>query len=451
MVKFMVDVLMVVPPPGIPWNETSRGLPPLGISYILSILAQEGFSTALYDFPMDCTPLSDLESILQREKPKIVGVYVSTIMYRNSVRIVKIVKKQNPDILVVFGGPHSSALPHESLIDGADIVVRGEGEYTMLEIAKAFISGAGQISDIAGISYKKDNVAIDNVSRDFIKDLDKLPFPAYDVLLKKYPVCGSMMTGRGCPYHCVFCAGKNVFGGKYRFRSVENVFEEMKLLYDKYGIRTFCFVDDTFTAVSKRAEAICNLILQEHMDIAWWCETRADCITKDLLELMAKAGCKELQYGVESGDNRVLRDIQKGTTVEMVERAVKSAFEAGILSRCSFMIGHHSDTPESVNNTMRFIEKLIKEYCVHTVAGVNTPFPGSDTYDHAIELGIEIFSKDWNNYNFFTPVFNSKYLTAQQISNYFEQTTTLINNSNKQYGVNDKTHRVAQALYVLKT
>ncbi|MCL1976885.1 MAG: B12-binding domain-containing radical SAM protein [Candidatus Bathyarchaeota archaeon] len=446
----MTDVFMVVPPPGIPWNETSRGLPPLGISYILSVLAQGGFSTALSDFPMDCTPLSDLELILQREKPKIVGVYVSTIMYRNAVRIAKIVKNQNPDILVVFGGPHSSALPHESLNDGADIVVRGEGEYAMLEIAKTFIRGEGQINGIAGISYKKDGCIIDNVSRDFINDLDMLPFPLYDTLIGKYPICGSMVTGRGCPYHCVFCAGKNIFGGKYRFRSVDNVFEEIKLLYDKYGLRTFCFVDDTFTAVPKRAEAICNRILQEHLDVAWWCETRADCITKDLLELMAKAGCKQLQYGVESGDNGVLRDIQKGTTVEMVERAVKSTFEAGILSRCSFMIGHHSDTSESVGNTMQFIEKLIKEYCVTTVVGINTPFPGSDTFDHANELGMDIFSKDWNKYNFSTPVFNSKYLSAQQIFSYFEQTMTLIKNSNKQYGVNDKTHRVAQGLYALK-
>ncbi|MCL1977210.1 MAG: B12-binding domain-containing radical SAM protein [Candidatus Bathyarchaeota archaeon] len=445
----MIDVLMVVPPPGVICTKFSKGIPPLGIGYILSVLAQEGFTTALYDFLMDGLPLSDLELILQREKPKIIGVYVSTIMYRNAVRIAKIAKKQNPEILVVFGGPHCSALPHESLTDGADIVVRGEGEYAMLEIAKAFIRGEGQTDSIAGTSYKKDNKIIDNTSRDLIENLDILPFPAYDAF-GKYPLWGSIATGRGCPYQCIFCAGKNVFGGKYRFRSVENVFEEIKILYDKYNIREFCFVDDTFTAISKRAESICNRILQEHLDIVWWCETRADCITKDLLELMKKSGCKQLQYGVESGDNRVLRDIRKGTTIEMVERSVKVAFEAGILSKCSFMIGHHSDTPESVGNTMRFIEKLIKEYYVHASVGVNTPFPGSDTFNHAKELGIDIFNKDWNSYNFNTPVFNSKYLTAQQISSYFSQTTALINNTKEKYDTNDHIYRVSPSLFTLK-
>jgi radical SAM superfamily enzyme YgiQ (UPF0313 family) len=445
----MVDVLMVVPPPGVLCAKFSKGIPPLGIGYISAVLAKEGFSIALYDFIMDGIPLTDFELILQREKPKIVGVYVSTIMYRNAVRIMKIAKKQNPEILVVFGGPHCSALPHESLTDGADVVVRGEGEYTMLEIAQAFIRGEGQIGNIAGISYKKDDKIIDNISRNLIENLDLLPFPAYDAF-SKYPLWGSIATGRGCPYRCVFCAGKNVFGGKYRFRSVENVFEEIKMLYDKYNIREFCFVDDTFTAISKRAEAICNLILHEHLDIVWWCETRADCITKGTLELMAKAGCKQLQYGVESGDNRVLRDIRKGTTVEMVEHAVKLAFEAGILSKCSFMIGHHSDTHESVNNTMQFIEKLTKEYYVHASVGVNTPFPGSDTFDNAKELGIDIFNKDWNSYTFTTPVFNSKYLTAQEISSYFNQTTALINNSRAQYCVDDHIYRVSQSLYTLK-
>ncbi|MDR0798080.1 MAG: B12-binding domain-containing radical SAM protein [Nitrososphaerota archaeon] len=445
----MVDILMIVPPPGVVCSKFSEGVPPLGIGYILAMLNQEGFSTAIHDFAIDSTPLTDLELILQREKPKIVGVYASTIMYRNASRIAKIVKRYNPEILTIFGGPHSSALPHESLIDGADIVVRGEGEYTMLELAKAFIREKGQIDQIAGISYKKNDVIIDNTSRDLIENLDVLPFPAYDAF-GKYPVWGSILTGRGCPYQCVFCAGKNVFGGKYRFRSVENVFEEIKLLYDKYNVREFCFIDDTFTAVSKRAEDICNFILQEHMDIVWWCETRADCITKDLLALMAKAGCKQLQFGVESGDNRVLQDIRKGITVEMVELSVKRAFEAGILSKCSFMVGHHSDTLESLNNTLQFTEKLIKTYYVHAVVGVNTPFPGSDTYDHAEELGLDIFNRDWDSYNFVTTVFNSKYLKAQQISSHFNQALALINNSKNQYHIDDHIYRVSPSLYTLK-
>jgi radical SAM superfamily enzyme YgiQ (UPF0313 family) len=417
---------------------------------LAAILRQNNFSVNICDLVVENVRVENFTEVVKKEKPDMVGVSVPTNSYKNAIRIAKAVKDCDNEVPVVFGGPHPTALPHESLRDGADIVVIGEGEYTIVELAKSLIKDEFPLEDVHGISFKKERI-MDNPPRELIADLDELPFPDLEALkIENYYVPGGVISGRGCPFRCVFCSGRKVFGGKYRFRSPENVFEEIKILNEKYKLHELHFMDDTLTAVLKRIEKLCDLILKEKMDIIWWCETRVDSVTRELLEKMAKAGCKAMQYGIESGDNRVLRDIKKGITVEMVEKAVKLAFEAGILVDCSFMIGHSTDTIESIENTAKLEKKLVMEYYTVPITSISTPFPGTDLYECADELGIKIRSKDWDKYSFLEAVYDTKYLTAEQIAALWQKVKREADVAFEENSVGDHFEKLSDTMYALR-
>ena len=390
--------------------------PPLGIMYMAAVLEREGFSCQI----IDCDVVPDsMGRLSQLDDVGLVGISTCTATYNSALQIAEQIKRRNPSTKVVLGGPHVTFTAEETVTnDCVDIVVRGEGEETMLELAQYYIEGKGDIKAIQGITYD-DGGTISTPDRPFIKNLDALPFPARHLVdYTKYLHPGGIVTGRGCPYNCQFCAAGPLSGHKYRVRALTSVLEELQSCYEMYGIREFSFVDNTFTAYPERTLQFCNLLREMDLPVTWGCFSRVNVVSPDMLKTMAEAGCIQIQYGAESGCDNILKSVNKGITTDMVRTAVKWALNAGMGVECSFIVGHPEDTLETVQKTLAFVEEL-ESYDAHgrviTNVGVAVPYPGTALAERADELGIKILSRDWDRYHLIDPVLDTKYLDHREL------------------------------------
>ena len=269
-------------------------------------------------------------------------------------------------------------------------MVRGEGEYTFLD----FVNGA-RIVDIRGLTYvnKRDEI-VNNPDQEFIEDIDSLPFPSRDIYLNgtRYMDYGYIMTGRGCPFECTFCASKKVWKRHVRFRSPENVVEEIKHVHDKHGTKFFYFVDDTFTLDKNRTKKICELLVETDLDISWICDTRVDTIDEELLWLMKESGCVRVKIGVESGSERILKMVKKRITKKQVKEVVALIKQVGIDLTVYLMIGFPTETEEEMQETLDFAIELEPTYYSLSILA---PYPGTEIYDDIIRKGIALPKEHW--------------------------------------------------------
>ncbi|GAI67750.1 unnamed protein product [marine sediment metagenome] len=370
-------------------------------------------------------PFIDFEYLkgkIEREKPSIVGLSACTETYLNALRIAKIVKEVNPEIVTVIGGPHVTFLPIEALENKElDIVVRNEGEVTMLELVNHFIRGAPSIRGIQGISYRVGGKVHSSIDRPFISDLDGLPFPARRLFpLSFYQSPGSISSARGCLHQCIFCAAGAMSGGKYRIRTPEGIIGEIRHIRKECGLQSFTFVDDTFTISRSRIHKICKLIKSLGFDIEWQCSTRADTLTGTMLKDMRSAGCYAITLGIESGCQRILDEIRKGINLGQAGKAVRDALKVGIKVFCSFMMPHPGDTIATVRQTREFAKGLAQLGAGVTLA-FTVPLPGTYLYNNAKALGINILSNDWDDFVTAKPFISTKYLTVNQIENLYKE------------------------------
>jgi radical SAM superfamily enzyme YgiQ (UPF0313 family) len=233
-----------------------------------------------------------------------------------------------------------------------------------------------------------------NGPRPLIQNLDALPFPARDLLpmdkyiplpnqYKRKPVA-NLMALRGCPYQCTFCSANAVFGCSLRMRSAQRVYDEIKQLVDTYGIREISFWDDTLTVNKKWLHELCDLIISNHLDITWSCYARVNTVDLDLLKKMKKAGCWNIFYGIESGNQELLDRIKKGITLDQIRNAVKLTKKAGIEVRGSFMIALPGETPEMAHKTIDFAIELDPDYAQFSIT---TPYPGTELFEQAKQYG----------------------------------------------------------------
>ncbi len=391
--------------------------PPLGIMYMASVLEKAGFSCQI----IDCDVVPDsMEKLSQLDGVEMVGISACTVTYNSALKIAAEIKQRTPSTKVVLGGPHVTFTAEETVREEwVDVVVRGEGEETILELAQYFLQGKGALENIVGITYK-DTVDLQSTpDRPFIENLDSVPFPARHLVdYSKYLHPGGIVTGRGCPYKCQFCAAGPLSGHQYRVRTVHNVLEEIKECYQKYHICQFSFVDNTFTAYPERTLQFCAALKKLDIPISWGCYSRVNVVSPEILKTMAGSGCTQIQYGAESGSDYILKSISKGITTDMVRRAVKWALDVGMSVECSFIIGHPEDTLETAEQTAQFAEEL-KSYDsqgrVFTNIGVAVPYPGTVLAQHAEELGITILSQDWDRYNLIDPVIDTKHLNHREL------------------------------------
>jgi len=433
----MVDILFISPPYPKPmfWSvlKVFEAEPLLGVGYVAAVLQKNGFSTEMVNYYAGIKDTRCLKKQIQSKKPKIVGLTCTTDLYENARLLARIIKSINPEIVIVIGGPHVTFAADETLLDrNIDIVVRGEGEYTMLELAKVFITAEGSLEKIKGISYRSNPSGVQrNPSRPFIKDLDELPYPVrdYSQSINQRTAAG-VASSRGCPHGCIFCAATAMSGGRYRMRNPEAVFEEVMHLKSMIkNLDTIVFLDDTVTVDVERLSKISRYM--KKANVRWAAESRVDVIEEDpkVFDWMAKNGCIGLQFGVESGSQEILDKIRKGTNLGQIERAVKLSTKAGIQVFCSMMIGQAEDTYETVKQTVAFATHLQCKYKVGVLCSITTPYPGTFMFNHPESLGIRIQWKDYNDFHMMNPIFEGKYLTIRERrALFFDATQELLRN-----------------------
>lgn len=397
-------------------------MPPLGLGWIAAVLEQAGHEVRILDAHAEQITMSQIDSALSALGTiDMVGVTATTAQIDSALSISTKAKMHWPASIVVLGGVHPTVLPDEVLSHYAvDVVVRGEGELTMLDLA-----AHKPLQKVPGVSYRDDGNVVHNPDRKLVTDLDSLPFPAYHRLpmSRYYPAKGaykrlpaiSMLGTRGCVGKCTFCF--RMFGARVRVRSGRLIAEEVKFLQERYGIKEICFYDDTFTFVKKEVYAFCAAISVLGIDITWSCFSRVDAVDEDLLLAMKDAGCHQIMFGIESGSCDILQTIRKGADLEMAMTAVRAAKKARIDVRAAFMIGNPGETRDSMEETLRFAIRLDPELAVFNIA---TPFPGTEMFDWAKSNGY-LTTRNWKDYDPCHPVMKLPTVSREEISRFYQR------------------------------
>ncbi len=392
----MIFLMTTAPPENSPWGVPMR-LPPLGLSYVAGALEKAGFKVEMLDNYLLEKSLEDVKQMVSRVNPEIVGITCSSASYQRCTEAARAVKEAVPSCKVVVGGWHPSYMPDSMLQHPQiDYVVMGEGERAMTELATHITKGENEqtLATIAGVAFRHKGKIVQNPQK-FIRDLDQLPFPARHLLpmqlydrevpyLKAKPV-DTMNIVRGCPYNCVYCETRRLWGLGCRGFSSGRVVDEIRHMVTNYGTKGVYFLGDNFTINKKRTMELCGLIKKSNLDIEWVCDTRADMISRDLLRAMKEAGLRTIWFGVESGSPRILEKINKGITLEQTVQAFKLCRKEGVQIACSFILGIPGETANDMEATSKFAKKLDPDWCQFNIF---VAVPGSGLYDEVMQKGL---------------------------------------------------------------
>ncbi len=283
----MTEILFVSPPTPSPTEQGgySTMSPPLGLGYVASALRDAGFTVAAVDLGFSADPHEDLRAAMILHDPRIVGFTTSTQAYHATERLVRDVRELNPDVITWIGGPHVAYEWEAALTQsGFDVVFFFEAEDSAVEAAVCQLRQQGRLADVAGIAIRDDGHLVRTAARVWEKSLDRLPRPARDLFeIHRYARPGTIMSSRGCPLKCIFCIA-STFEDAYRYRSPEDVFDELRHMHEQYGIQDFYFVDNVFTTMRSRARAICKLIRDSNLPVGWYCVSRVDYVNPVLMQ-----------------------------------------------------------------------------------------------------------------------------------------------------------------------
>jgi len=397
----------------------------MGLAQIAAVLEEKGYQVTVVD--ANALGLKPQDVVSYVVDADIVGLTAMTPTISIAIGIAREIKDIKPELPVILGGAHATLLPERTLATAPeiDIIIRGEGEETVIELVQA-LESKQPLSEIQGISYRKDGEAVSNPARSGNIDLDSLPFLAYHLLpwrrYKPHPPHGRalpfavIITSRGCPYQCTYCS-KPIFGNKFRAQSSERVVEELTYYQDKLGIKEFAFYDDVFTLNKQRVHAMADEMMKKGLSMHWTCETRVNLVDRELLRHMKQAGCYAIAYGIESASQEILNALCKDITLEQVEEAVRMTREAGLQTVGYFMIGSPGESPETIKQTIQFAKKLKLDFAQFAVT---TPFPGTKLYDLYLD-GRKSDDIPWENFVYagtgegITPVFESNLLNRNDI------------------------------------
>jgi len=375
----MKKILLINPPlyysDGIP-HSLDATVPPLGPLYIASYINKysNDFKAEIIDVGVEGVDLNDMKERILASRPFVVGIYSMTPQLQGTLELARFIKNRISDKIKIFlGGPHISA--DSGFIDRNsnlfDYAITGEGEKTFLDSINKLASG----EEIPRI-----------IESEIINDIDSIPFPDRKLIIReKYRKSESMLFSRGCPYSCYYCSRPSI-SNKVRYRSVKNLIEEIKLCYN-YCDGHINFQDDTFTLNKKQVMDFCNEMEKEKLQLHWECNTRIDLVDPELLAAMKRAGCELIHFGIESGNERVRKEIiLKGNfTNQRIYEVFEMCKQYKIKVACYFMIGHPTETKDELSDTRNMILKSGID-----VLGLSIPFPfpGSRLYDIALQEGI---------------------------------------------------------------
>lgn len=427
----MKDILFINMPSaftaykGTKLNAGMQVYPLLSYTSLGAVLKGKGFDVAVLDLGIGSEPYKMLDKTLDELKPRTVGFTSTTPLYFEVKEISGIVRKKfDRDVRIVYGGPHATALPEDSLMDAEiDIVVSSEGEETMLEILEG-----KPLAEIKGIYYKENGKIKFTPPRQLIKDLDTLPFPALDLydikrykcpkFLSKGTPTANMETSRGCPCACTFC-NKNISGRPFRKKSPDRVVDEIKYML-QMGVGEIRIIDDQFATDIERAKVICEKIIQAGLKFPWNLGNgvRVDCVDEEFLILAKRAGCYQVGIGFESGDQKSLDGINKGIKIEESVRCMELIRKVGLESVGFFMLGLPDDTEESLKKTVDFALKLMPDYAKVTIT---IPFPGTALFEDYERRGL-IKSRDWTQYNLHRAgkIYTHPHLSYETMKHYYD-------------------------------
>lgn len=363
-----------------------------------------------------------LTDYVRRTRPAAVGISYLTPLKCSVEMIASLVKGIDPGIKVIVGGPHPTFCPDEVMTNqNVDFLVKGEGEIPLLGLINEIKKGGSSFESVPGIYYRDAAGRVhSNPGVGLIRDLDALPFPARDMVLNcDYGIyrVHCLNTARGCPYTCSFCADKAMWGGKVRRRSVESVIKELIFMRDNYMIDMVDFQDGTFTYDRRYVEEFCEAMIANKLDVKWGCTARYDNIDEDLLELMKRANCSGLFFGLESGSDRVLTNIiDKKTNVEQITRVSEMVYQSGIPSVTSVLLGLPDERKEDIEDTLRMMRSTRTD-----IFDVNNyvPLPGGRLYEASGEDEKNI---DWSKVGFksFSNHF-SKHVSRDDLNAYLRE------------------------------
>lgn len=398
---------------------------PIGLAYIAGYLDSKGIDVLFIDAEAEKLSNLDVLDKVRKFGADVIGLTCATSTFPYAFGLSALLK-QHLNVPIVFGGVHSTQSPRDVLKHNEiDFVVMGEGEITFYELIKE-ITGDGNFKDIKGLAYTDKNGIHINRPREFIQNLDDLPMPLYkSVPIKKYKPYAyqptqslpfmTLFSSRGCPFNCIFCETKVMCGKKVRLHSPERVIEDILYLKSEFGVRNFQFFDDTLTVNKKRVEKICELIKENNLDISWNCLSRVDTVNSDLLKKMSASGCELIAFGVESGDDAILKNIRKGCTVEQAKAAFKAAKEANMVIRAFFMIGNPGETKQTVLKTIQFAKELDPDFVNFSIT---TPFPNSELWDLYEKAGYIKHEGHLDFTMFHEPAINLPGLSSKELSDF---------------------------------
>ena len=407
---------LVIPPAGGMERMWCPNLP-IGLAYLAAVLEKAGVEVTVFD----CLALGinhkTLGEKLAEFQADVIGLTAVTPTVNSAMKVVHTAKQVLPKAYVIMGGPHATFADTEVLNSNPDIdvVVRGEGENTILELLQTLFH-SGDLQGVAGISYRKGKEIIRTSNRPFIQNLDEVPRPAYRYFaLEKYQTFKKqvlpILTSRGCPFQCAYCVSSRMAGKEFRARDPKLVVDELEWLRDTYHASAISFYDDAFTYDNERAIKLCEEIKRRKVGLPWDCQTRVDRITKEILLKMKEAGCQLVSFGAESGCQKILDSVNKKTTIELNEQAVKMAKEVGLSVAMSVIIGYPGETAESLNQTFDFIKRTKPDYVYLCLA---TPYPGTDMLKTVETLGWKM-STDYSSYGMQAQVFENPLLTVDLV------------------------------------
>ncbi|NSW75408.1 MAG: cobalamin B12-binding domain-containing protein [Candidatus Atribacteria bacterium] len=409
-----MKVLLLYPPPQGIYHHIGLKLPPLGLAYLASF-ARKRHEIHILDLQVE--KAKDLEKYL--DNYEVVGISALTNTIHSALRIARMAKAKKR--LVIMGGYHPTFQDEEVLRSGfVDIVIRGEGEETFLELLEHLESGKS-LTHVSGISFLEKEQLIRTSPREPFQQLDHLPFPAWDLLpLSKYwmtqiegePLM-SVVTSRGCPFGCTFCVSSRFSGKYWRARSPENVFQELERLYFDLGYRAVAFVDDNFTLSPERVERLCEKIEQNRLKMKWWCFSRADTIARNesTIKKMVKAGLRMVYLGLESVEKSILDEYRKNLTLEATQKAIDILHKYGVRIWGSFILGSLKDTKDTIKKTVEFARNINPDIVQFSLL---TPFPGTTLYDEFLQEK-RLLSTNWSLFDGAHPVIKLDTLKPKEL------------------------------------
>jgi radical SAM superfamily enzyme YgiQ (UPF0313 family) len=389
---------------------------PMGLAYLAAVLEEKGNQVSVHDCIAEGIDQNQLKQKLADFNPDVIGISSMTPMALSTMMAARGAKETCPNATVVLGGPHATFMDKEILASepAVDVIVRGEGEVTLFELTQRIVNGVG-LNSADGITYRHQGQIVQNPDRGYIQNLDDLPFPAYNHFpLEKYRLFGKLffpvITSRGCPYQCNFCTTSRILGKQYRVRSPKNIGHELELLKREYDADSFTFYDDTLTLDKKRLYDICDEIKSRKLNIPWDCQTRVDQISEEMFAKMKATNCQQVFFGAESGCQSVLNAVNKRTTVDQNEVAIKMAKKAGLFVAISIILGYPGETAEMRKATFDFLRRAEPDDVYLCIA---TPYPGTELRREVERLGFKM-SSDWSRYDTTTPVFENPLLSDEE-------------------------------------